>query len=60
MLRLVNNEFVVRGVYTFQSPHYLYFVMEYMPGGDLGTLLETVGALDEDVQKLLSSFISLF
>ena len=46
ILTRVNNSFIVRGIYTFQSRKYLYMVMEYMKGGDFGTLLERVGYLD--------------
>lgn len=46
ILTRVNNSFIVRGVYTFQSRKYLYMVMEYMKGGDFGTLLERVGYFD--------------
>ena len=40
ILNQLDNEFVVRGVYTFQTKKYLYMVMEYMPGGDLGHVLD--------------------
>ncbi len=36
-------DFIVRGMYTFQTPKYLYMVMEYMRGGDFGNLLEVAG-----------------
>ena len=52
ILSAVNNDFVVRGVYTFQSKKYLYMVMEYMRGGDFGNLLEESGCFDQDVAKL--------
>lgn len=42
----MNNNFIVRGMYTFQSRKYLYMVMEFMKGGDFGTLLERVGFFD--------------
>ncbi len=37
------NDFIVKGIYTFQSRKYLYMVMEFMKGGDFGNLLECVG-----------------
>ena len=46
ILTQIDNDFIVRGIYTFQSRKYLYMVMEYMKGGDFGTLLERVGYLD--------------
>lgn len=40
------SDFIVKGIYTFQSRRYLYMVMEYMKGGDFGNLLECVGCFD--------------
>lgn len=51
ILSQVSNDFIVRGVYTFQSKKYLYMVMEFMKGGDFANLLEDVGAFDEDTAK---------
>ena len=48
ILRELSNDYVVRGVYTFQSELYLYFVMEYMIGGDMAALLEGITAFEED------------
>ncbi|KAI9095817.1 kinase-like domain-containing protein [Phlyctochytrium arcticum] len=42
---------VVRLIYTFQDPDYLYFVMEFMPGGDLLSLLIKLDIFDEDFAK---------
>lgn len=51
ILSQVSNEFIVRGVYTFQSKKFLYMVMEFMKGGDFSSLLENVGAFEEDTAK---------
>ena len=51
ILSSVNNDFIVRGVYAFQSKKFLYMVMEFMKGGDFGSLLENVGAFDEETAK---------
>ena len=51
ILNELSNEFVVGGVYTFQSDKYLYFVMEYMTGGDLGALKALVPAFEEEPAK---------
>ena len=51
ILSSINNEYIVRGVYTFQSEKYLYMVMEFMKGGDFSSLLENIGAFDEDSAK---------
>ncbi|KAJ3146454.1 hypothetical protein HDU86_008506 [Geranomyces michiganensis] len=42
---------VVRLVYTFQDTDYLYFVMEYMPGGDLLSLLIKLDVFEEEFAK---------
>ena len=51
ILNKVNNNYVVRGVYTFQTNKYLYMVMEYMKGGDFAGLLENIGAFEEDTAR---------
>lgn len=42
---------VVKLVYSFQDDEFLYFVMEYMPGGDLLSLLIKLDIFDEDFAK---------
>ena len=39
ILQEMNNDFLVRGVYSFQNEENLYLVMEYMKGGDVGSVL---------------------
>ncbi|KAG1681297.1 hypothetical protein FOA52_007343 [Chlamydomonas sp. UWO 241] len=51
ILALTNNPFVVRFFYSFTSKHNLYIVMEYLPGGDLSSLLQEVGTLEEDAAR---------
>lgn len=50
ILNSANNDFIVRGVYTFQSKKYLYMVMEFMKGGDFSNLLDKVD-FDEEQAK---------
>ena len=59
ILSSVSNEFIVRGVYMFQSKMFLYMVMEYMKGGDFSSLLENVGAFDEETAKYYMAQIVL-
>ncbi|XP_078178147.1 putative serine/threonine protein kinase IRE4 isoform X2 [Carex rostrata] len=47
ILITVRNTFVVRFFYSFTCRENLYLVMEYLNGGDLYSLLRTVGCLDE-------------
>ena len=51
ILSQMSNEFIVRGVYNFQSKKFLYMVMEFMKGGDFSSLLEQVGSFDEETTK---------
>ncbi len=42
----------VRFYYAFTSRDNLYIVMEYLSGGDMFSLLRTLGALDEAVARM--------
>ena len=39
ILKEINNDFVVNSYYIFQDNKNYYFVMEYLPGGDVYILL---------------------
>jgi serine/threonine protein kinase len=43
-----NNTWVVGLKYSFQDDYYLYLVMEFLPGGDLMSLLIKKDVLNED------------
>ena len=45
------NDWVVSLYYSFQDPHYLYLIMEYVPGGDMMTLLMKYDVFSEDVTR---------
>ena len=47
-----NNPFIVRFYYSIIGENNLYLVTEFVPGGDLYSLLEKVGALDEHSAKI--------
>lgn len=51
ILAEADNEWVVKLFYSFQDKDYLYFVMEYVPGGDLMSLLIKRGFFPEDMAK---------
>ena len=40
VFEVVNGEFIVKAIYTFRHLNFLCFVMEFMPGGDFGCILE--------------------
>ncbi|WVR09314.1 hypothetical protein IAU60_006379 [Kwoniella sp. DSM 27419] len=46
-----NSPWVVQLFYSFQDSQYLYLVMEYLPGGDLMTMLIKYDTFSEDVTK---------
>jgi serine/threonine kinase 38 len=47
LLAEVHNEAVVKLFYSFQDEEFLYLVMEYLPGGDMMTLLMRRDTLTE-------------
>ena len=49
IMRNINSDYIVKLYYSFQNDNYLFFVMEYMNGGDLGNLLQNCGTIDEKV-----------
>ncbi|KAL3505283.1 hypothetical protein ACH5RR_035124 [Cinchona calisaya] len=59
ILITVRNPFVVRFFYSFTSRDHLYLVMEYLNGGDLYSLLQKVGCLEEDVARIYISELVL-
>lgn len=46
------SDWVVKLKYSFQDDEYLYLVMEYLPGGDLMSLLMNNDIIPEDQAKL--------
>ncbi len=56
ILRNLDSDYIVKLYYSFQSDDYLYFVMDYMNGGDFGNLLQNIGTIEEKVPTLLASF----
>lgn len=51
ILAKAENEWVVKLFFSFQDPENLYFVMEYVPGGDLMNLLVNKGQFDEPLAR---------
>ena len=48
LLAQVSSKMVVKLFYSFQDDEFLYLVMEYLPGGDMMTLLMRKDTLTED------------
>lgn len=57
ILNQVTNEFIVNGIYTFQSTKYLYMVLEYMKGGDVDNLLRKFGCFTFEVAQFYIAHI---
>jgi len=59
ILAMASNPFVVRFFFSFTSRDNLYIVMEYAPGGDLASLLRSLGALEDHIARQYISEIIL-
>ncbi|KAL8166509.1 hypothetical protein V2J09_008008 [Rumex salicifolius] len=51
LLAEVASHCIVKLYYSFQDTEYLYLIMEYLPGGDVMTLLMREDILSEDVAR---------
>lgn len=51
LLAEVDSKCIVKLHYSFQDSEYLYLIMEYLPGGDMMTLLMRKETLSEDVAR---------
>lgn len=51
LMNRTQSPFVVKLFFTFQSPEFLYLVMEFLPGGDCASLLKVFGTLPEEWAK---------
>lgn len=64
MSRIQSNPWVVSLKYTFQDPGHVYLAMEYIPGGDMRTLLNSYGTLREShcrfyIAEMITAVLSL-
>lgn len=59
ILQHVNHQFLVNLVYAFQTPEKLYFVMEFMKGGELYQHLVRFDKFDEKHAKFYAACITL-
>jgi len=51
LLAEVDSRCIVKLFYSFQDSDFLYLIMEYLPGGDIMTLLMREDILSEDVAR---------
>lgn len=59
ILETASSDFLVRLRYAFQSPHKLYLVVDYMPGGELFYHLRKMHRFKEEVARFYASEILL-
>ncbi|PLW25798.1 hypothetical protein PCASD_25727 [Puccinia coronata f. sp. avenae] len=55
------SDWLVKLLYAFQDPDYIYLAMEFVPGGDVRTLLNNSGVLKEEHAKFYATemFVSV-
>ncbi|CAH7684635.1 AGC/NDR protein kinase [Phakopsora pachyrhizi] len=49
------SDWLVKLLYAFQDPTYIYLAMEFVPGGDVRTLLNNSGVLKEEHAKFYAT-----
>ena len=59
VLSEAKNPWIVDLKYSFQDDVYLYLVMEFLPGGDLMSLLMTKDILTEDESRFYAAELIL-
>jgi serine/threonine protein kinase len=59
ILKVLKGDFVVKAGFTFIHENYICFCMEYMYGGDLGSLLEKYTCFDEEIARFYIAEICL-
>ncbi|XP_048453894.1 serine/threonine-protein kinase LATS2 [Rhincodon typus] len=59
ILAEADNEWVVKLYYSFQDKENLYFVMDYIPGGDMMSLLIRMGVFPESLARFYIAELTL-
>lgn len=59
IFEMVEGDFVTKAISTFIHKNLICFLMEYMPGGDLGSLLSKEGGFGEDAVRFYLAEILL-
>ena len=50
---------MVKLYFAFRTPRFLFLVMEYLPGGDLHSLIKNFGSLDENSARVYAAELVL-
>ncbi|KAJ1969919.1 rim15, signal transduction response regulator [Dispira parvispora] len=59
VLSLMKTPYIVKLYYAFHSTDYLYLVMEYLIGGDLGSLVQGMGGFDTSMARFYAAETAL-
>ena len=59
IMKMLNHPFIVPLYYAFQTPKYLYLILELCPNGDLLDLLEKKGLFEEHIARFYLAEIIL-
>lgn len=59
VLSVINHPFIVKLRYAFQNKNYLFLIMDYYPGGDLGDYLEIENNFSERRSRIYISELIL-
>lgn len=59
IMQKIRHPFIIRLYYAFQTPEKLYFVMEFVNGGELFTLLRNMKKFPEDQARFYAAEVVL-
>ena len=59
LLEELNSDFIVKLHYAFQDDKYLYFVMDFIDGGDMFSIVKYQGKLDENIVRTYAAELIL-
>ena len=52
-MRSLDHPYILKLVFSFQTPSNLYMAIEYCPNGDLSEILDECSLLDEEIARFL-------
>jgi len=58
-MKKLDHPYILKLVFSFQTPVNLYMAIEYCPNGDLAGILEEYCTLEEDIAKFLTAELIL-
>ena len=58
-MKSLDHPYILKLVFSFQTPSNLYMAIEYCPNGDLSEILDECSLLDEEIAKFLMAELIL-